>query len=517
MKHVTEPARKVPVLYEADVVVAGGGISGVFSALAAARNGAETVLVERFGRLGGNLGPGMVVGGGVTYIKPVVDSVRSLTAKDLPVCGPLANTFGISTEFLTRMAAFGPETERPRNYLEMSYRASHVAMQMLKEAGVRVLLSTCVTDPIRKGRTVRGLFVENKSGCQAITVKVTIDATGEADLAFRAGAPVIRQSDPAPDDVEAVIQTLASTHGRRMRGAEEGKILPEQLRGRDAAMNLWFLLDGVDWDAYDRFTKETGEPSESDLRWYDETIAKPRPMPRVYRPFLPLLRDSYEKGEFFVVKDVPDGRGLGKVWLGMFGKFMDDARGMAVGRTGGGSAYDTGNGEHMSICEVEFRNHVFDFVEFLRRRVPGFKKAYVFLIAPFLGARGGRHIVGEYTLTALDLTERHRRFDDVIYVYKLHSDSGTSLGAATDVPYRILVPKGLDGLLATGRSASHGRILRARQSMMVMGEAVGTAAALCVKNNTNPRKLNVKDLQRKLLKAGFFLGGPARLRALALR
>ena len=118
--------------------------------------------------------------------------------------------------------------------------------------------------------------------------------------------------------------------------------------------------------------------------------------------------------------------------------------------------------------------------------------------------------------TAVDLTERHSLCDDVIYIYKMHSDSGKPLEIGADVPYRIMLPRGVEGLLATGRSASYGRVLRTRISCMLMGQAGGAAAALCARDNVTPRALDVKMLQRELLNSGFHLGNEARLKGLGL-
>jgi len=285
-------------------------------------------------------------------------------------------------------------------------------------------------------------------------------------------------------------------------------------------MGLWFAIDGVDDERYQRFLSEAGEPDEDDVQWYYDTVKALRAMPTAYAPMLPQIRASWEAGEFRIAREI---EGLGPVFLGPFGKkgFFgpDDSaagRGMAGGRIGAGGGFDPGNHEHVSIAEVEFRTYIYEFVGFLRQRVPGFEQAYLFMASPFLGGRASRHIVGEYIVSASDIAHEQNRFDDVIYTYRLRSDSGLPLDTATDVPYRILLPRKIDGLLVCGRGAAHGRLLRTRISCMVMGQATGTAAALCAGAEVLPRRLEVRALQRELLKAGFHLGDIDRLSELGL-
>jgi ribulose 1,5-bisphosphate synthetase/thiazole synthase len=178
------PKTKVPVVYDADVVVAGGGLSGMIAAIAAARNGAQTVLIERFESLGGISGPGVNIGGGMQGVGPVKIDPR----EDYPKIWVYPEIAGITRALTQRLDQLKMTY---RNYTEQSGAISYVVTKMVQESGVKLLLSTYVADPIMEGETVKGLFVENKSGCRAVKAKVVIDATGEADVARRAGAPVL--------------------------------------------------------------------------------------------------------------------------------------------------------------------------------------------------------------------------------------------------------------------------------------------------------------------------------------
>ena len=175
----------------------------------------------------------------------------------------------------------------------------------------------------------------------------------------------------------------------------------------------------------------------------------------------------------------------------------------------------------MSKLEAKLRMSTFEFAHFYKQYVPGFENSYLQQIAPFLGARGGPCIDGEYTLT-MDDCRAARRFDDVVYLYgefrALRHTCEQGECRWTDMPYRVMLPKKIDGLIAVGRSASGkpDTLLRNRMAVKHMGQAGGTAAALSTEKNITPKELDVKDLQRALLDSGFYLGKLSRLKELGL-
>jgi len=219
MDHIVEPQKEIPVVHDVDVAVAGAGVAGVFAGISAARNGVHTVLIDRFGSVGGNIGPGMIVNG------------HMVSGQPHPAVGYESSVYpglyGIGKEFLQRYGDLGgglviPYSHGPHNYAGDASIASYVAQRMLQESGVELMLSTQVADPVMDDDTVRGLFVENKSGRQAVRAKVVIDATGEADVARRAGAPILYPK--------------AEYH---------------ELDGHSpTGMGTYFLVGGVDWSRY---------------------------------------------------------------------------------------------------------------------------------------------------------------------------------------------------------------------------------------------------------------------------
>ena len=476
-----EERKQVPVAGSWDVIVAGAGVSGVFAAIASARKGASTLLIDRFGSPGGNIGPGLIAGG-------------SLSGWPIPHMygGPF---FGIPREFIERHSELGGGSVPPykkSHYLRDSNIATHVLLEMLEEDGVDMLLSTYACDPIIEGERVRGIFVENKSGRSAAMAGVLVDATGEVDILRRAGAPVIR-----PERAYNEIDQHAPT-----------------------GMGIYFVLAGVRWSQYQEFRSTCPPPGREDLSWAEEVLGRTPPPYLVSR-----ARRAWEDGEFRMVQEV---EGLGRIGFhgtlkevpgeeGLAGTMFNLKTRWIDAETQG--RVDAGDGHQISLLEARLRMYIFELSRFWRKYVPGFEDSYLAYVAPFLGSRGGPCAEGDYVMTYQDL-ESGRRFPDVLYVFD-HVGEGLKSsyrGKWTDLPYRVLLPRGLEGVLCVGRNAScrPDTLLRSRSMVMHMGEAGGYAAALSVDNNVTPRELDVKLLQETLLEAGYYLGDTGRLVELGL-
>jgi len=449
---VTEPARKIPIVYEADVVVAGGGVSGVYAAIAAARSGARTVLIERYSSVTGTTGPGLNAGGGIQVVGPPRDPT------DAHVYPEIA---GLSKEFALSLAEQRKITGKHR--LADSHGINYLATRMLKEAGVKMLVSTWVTDPIMDGNTVKGVFIENKSGRGAVTARVVIDATGEADVARRAGAPILQ-----PKDSYHAIDAHAPN-----------------------GIGLFAYVGGIDWPKYTAALKSTGPEFEGTFTPYDvDGLAK-----------IVVSKSSADKTLFSLVRG--------------------DVAALKIQVVRPHGQVDAGNGIHISALETAFRLYTFAVVQEIRKRVPGCENIDLITMGE-MGIRGGPKIEGDYTLTIED-AKVGKRFDDVIYLYGearalRYSCDEKKKCEFVDVPYRVMVPKKIEGLLAVGRSASGipDTLLRNRTAVQHMGEVGGIAAAMAAKAGVTPRNLDVKKLQARLLAAGYYLGDAQRLKALAL-
>ena len=479
MEYVTEPAKQVPVARDVDVVVAGSGISGLFASLAAARHGARVVLVDRMGMPGGNIGPGRIVGYGIGGSILSTQHERRYT--------------GVVAEFIERLNKDLDDV--PCTYSTMSHGVSRVAANMFEEEGVELVLSAYAADPIMDGDRACGLFVESKSGRIAIKAKVVIDATGDADTAARAGAPVRRRVT-----VEEISQDNVSAH-------------PDHQHWNDG--QIYFFIGEVDIKQYREFReKETALTSEQQ-QWADENLLiRWKGWPD---SIIPALKEGWDSGEFRSEYDLrPNLRVALNDWFG----FSTARPGIAGGRAGIFGDYDTGNWKDVSLMESAVRNIAYDGINYFRRkRIPGFENAYIISMAPFFGARGGPFIDSEFVLTPRDANAGLRVPDTLYIAYLDAPPDGQRRGH--DMPYRMLLPKKIDGLLVTGRGAGflrrgHDPATRERTNMMALGQATGIAAALAAAKGLTPRKLDVKELQSTLIRAGYYLGDDERLAELGI-
>ena len=486
MQYVTEPEKRVPIAYDVDVAVAGAGVAGVFAALGAARSGASVALIDRFGAVGGNIGPAMIINGAMASGSPHPDAGH--------IVGIEKGFSGIAQEFIGRHASLGGGGVQPfsrNHYPRDSNVASYTALKMLKESGVQLLLSAYVADPILEDGCVKGLFVETKSGRRAVRATVTVDATGEADVARRAGAPILQPEQTSPD-----IDWHAPT-----------------------GMGMGFVVGDADWDAFLAEARKI-TPSDEEVAWVRENLGEKAV--RQYGTLARAARRAWEAGEL-PDQEIP-GLGHARAMFDTSSK-IESAREerlvwgiLELPRV---TALDAGDGLQMAALEARCREIIFEVVRFYRKYAPGLGKAYLMYVAPYLNCRGGPCIEGEYTLT-MDDCRAARRFDDVVYRYgefraiRYTCEHGGC--AWTDVPYRVMVPRQVDGLLAVGRCASGkpDTLLRNRMAVKHMGEAGGRAAALAVEQGVAPRSVDVKELQRRLLSSGFYLGDAERLRELGL-
>ena len=468
MRTIVEPKKEIPVAREVDVIVAGAGVAGIAAAIASARNEADTLLVERNGVVGGVAIAGMVLAWANTFFTP-----DEVLAK------------GIGMELLDRVARRGGTSPRWAENFTATLDPEifqAVVLEMLEEAGVKLLTHTLVADAIVRDDALQGIIVESKSGRQAIVTKVTVDATGDADVAARAGAPY-----------------------------------KDEPQGRST---LCFRMANIDLDRTYEFLKENpGElvPWETASTRFDfEYVEKMWLENRLLNfqdnsPLVETRKKAIEQGEF--ADDLGICQRLGRMAICGTGW-----NGMAAINTG---AFSVDHLDQFEItkAEVQGRKAAFYVAAFLIKYVPGFENAFIVSIAHDLGVRITRRIIGEYVFTTDD-AERHARFKDV--VGRTHGRYLRYGEPGVDIPYRILVPKEIDNLLiGSGKSVSAdfgsiGEPLRNMQSTAVIGEAAGTAAAIAAESNVTPRNLDVRRLQEALIKQGAHLGNEARLKELGL-
>ena len=468
---VVRPARVVPVIHDVDVAVVGAGVAGVIAALAAAREGAHTLIIEEFSTLGGNMGPGMFAGGSLHLAlnnpEAFPTGLGGIPAEfNGRIVGNADRNVGSSTSRRQSESRPNPSGSRTIGwdaYLRDSHAVSFTATTMLEEAGAVILLSAMATDPLMEAEYVRGIIVETKSGSLAIKSRVLIDCTGTADIAERAGAAVVT--------------------------------MPVNPSG-----GVYFRIAGVNTDAFEEAKKAYGAMSVDDQSWLD-THAPGQSV------FMPWIREAAESDGFAIVGRVDDFATLEITVL------KPQMPGTLRGRTRINGRFHPGDALAVSLVNQRMHSYLFEFAAFLKDRVPGCADAYLEIVSPFTHFRGGKSIDSVQTVGPEEV-KNSARFDDVIYIYY---DDKHGYRGGCDIPYRMLLPKKIEGLLAAGKSAvRRGPQIRQRHSLQLMGQAAGVAAALAVRYGVEPRDIDIRELQRRLRSRGCEMGPEARLRELGI-
>ena len=175
---VIQPERPLPVFAETDVLVVGGGPAGFAAAVSAARAGAKTMLMERYGYFGGLWSGGIVLVVISTHVKENGELVQVMRGVGGELCERLSKIDGAIINH--EPGKHNPTTDPEATKFMMD--------EMIAEAGVNVVLHSWATDVVMEGNAVRGVVFESKSGRQAVLAKVVVDATGDGDVFAAAGA-----------------------------------------------------------------------------------------------------------------------------------------------------------------------------------------------------------------------------------------------------------------------------------------------------------------------------------------
>ncbi len=456
MHNVTEVWTELSADHSYDVLVAGGGVAGVAAAVSAARQGAKTLLVERYGFLGGLATAGLV--------NPFMSSY---TSTGEPLIG------GFFREMCARMKDMGGLFGRAFDPEAMKY----AAQEMVLEAGGQLLYHTWIAGVRKSGAKAVGVDAVTKSRTEHIDAKVLVDATGDGDLAARAGAPF-----------------------------EMGN--PEH--GLTQAMTLMFTVGGV----------EIRPALEYALRHPDQMRfpkpATPEDVDRMLQGavgvagFYKEVDEARDKGEFPVPQEM------------VFFIAMPTPGQVVVNTTHIGGLDGTDSWD-LTKAEIEGRRQAMSLMDFFKKYVPGFEKSYLIQTAPQIGIRETRRIIGEHVFNVDDVAQG-RKYEDVVmrsaYAVDIHSpvgrgyvrkdDGKPGIGPARgdwyEVPYRCLVPLEVDQLLVAGRciSSTHEgqAAMRIMPNCMALGQAAGAAAALCAETGASPRTLDPVQLRKVLLEQG---------------
>ena len=447
---------------ETDVLIVGGGPAGVCAAIAAARNGAKVLVVEQSGMLGGMATQGLVGPFMTCYDK----------------AGEKMIIRGLFEEIVERLVARGGALHPKGVFGNGPYSAwipkghDHVTPfdpeelkvlldEMCAEAGVKVLLHTMFVEPIVRDGKACGARLFGKGGYRTVSAKIVVDATGDGDYAFRAGVPCVL-------------------------GDGKGRLMPATMFFRVCNVDSKKLIADVEANKH-TFHKKDGV-SYRGFHWY--------------------VTKAIEAGEW----DLP------RRCLNMYCGVGEDVWLVNNGRIPG---IDSTDSESLTKAEIEGRRQTKVMMNFLRKYVPGCEKAILMCTGSTVGIRESRHVAGEAMLRVADVMNGDVPEDSVLLAANsvdVHGgkdnpmvSSYTTINANWyGVSYRCLVAKGVENLLLAGRCLSGepaaAGAVRVMPPCMAMGQAAGTAAALCLKSGTTPRALDAGKLVATLKAQGVFLG-----------
>lgn len=455
-----------------DVLVIGAGAAGVGAAIGAARNGATTLLVDAGPTVGGELLTGMTIDGAVNARGELV--VGGTLSEILGECKAMDGLVGIFNDYrLIRYICYDPEV------MKMAI------IKVMARYGVELLLHSFADDVVVSGTRVTGVMVRNKAGQTLIEADSVIDCSGDGDIAVMAGA-------------EFEI------------GAKDGDLQP---------ISIMFRMSGVEAEPLLRFVREHPEyvaVGESE-------------MIRDGRTDKELVESLYEQGQpcvFFkgngpLLSDAIDRKEMFPTALIMIQPTSGPRKEVCINSTRVWNV-DPLKTDQLSATMSPLFDQVWTCVKFLKNRVPGFEQAHFAAVAPRLGIRETRRILGEYMLTDEDVGTG-RKYDDGIakgcHHIDIHGRGRDQVripvadGGSYDIPFRCLVPKGLDNVLVAGRCLSATRAAQGTARTMgpciAMGTAAGTAAALqrTVNAQRSFRDFPVERLRETLKSQGSIIDG----------
>ena len=447
-----EPVKNLPVR-KFDVVVAGGGTAGVVAAVAAARQGAKTALIEVKGYPGGTATEGGTA----------LHSFYNLW-KAFPGVKKRQVVRGIAQEIIDRLLKVGgtsghAEMSEGYNYDSVCTAIDTemfklVTFEMLNEAGVFVCVNTLLAGAIMAGPRIKGVITESRSGREAFYAKAFVDCTAYGDLAAYAGAKYIEPNDYA----------CCNSVG----------------------------IGNVDIDKYHDFMKSNGRIEQIA---FGIRSGEPDKIVRVQGPRGQAFSAEAGKiGMSAVTTTVHDN------YL-MFIKCNFKVPGTVINR------------DDMARAELEVRKRMARAVELFKKYVPGCEKAFMARTSPKLCIRRGRLITCDYDISHEDVIEG-RHFDDEVMVYGFHDSAPRYQikdGGTYGIPYRALRVARIENLLTAGMMITSDRrahmSTRNTVSCMGQGQATGTAAALCAAKKCGTRQLRYSDLRKALEKGGVYFEG----------
>lgn len=435
--------------HEADVVVCGAGTAGSIAAIAAANEGKTVALIEQFGTVGGSSTLGLVT------------PLMRTGVENNPMCSYVAQD--VNARLVEYGGASGDGSAFDPHMLSL------VLEELLMRDEIKVFYHTFICDVSRKGDSIKGIVVQNKSGRGIISGKVYIDATGDGDVSYLAGA-----------EFES--------------GDEE--------TGKNQPVSLRYMLGGIDMKKFREFLAKYGHVSEN--------ISTAVTIPNRNWPLYSVFMEAVENGDleeddavYWQIFGVP---GRKDTLAFNCPEFFDTT--------------DAVDYKDLTYVQLHGKKAILRQLRFYKKYLQGFEDAYISDIATMVGVRESRRIVTEYFLKAEDILA-HRKFADGIaqsnYPIDIHGrnlrlESNRGNRALDDsrpfyeIPYRSLVVKGIDNLLVAGRCIGADFVaqssLRIIPTCRAMGEACGIAAAMAIDNNIKSAQVDGSKVREHMIKKG---------------
>ena len=481
---VIELEHKISVVDQADVIVAGGGVAGLGAAIAAARTGVRTILVERYSFLGGVATANMMqaISSGKFIDGVMVELLERMTKKGGATNWDIKERTDQMTDgFMNEAITFDIECLK------------ETAMEMCLESNVILYLYTQAVAPIVIDNKIVGIIVESKGGRQAILGKRVVDCTGDGDLLYKAGVPYV--------------------FGRE---SIDNKTRPFVLMFRIGGMNVPKILEYLD-----------KHPDQWQAQYHVASQRKVGENNIITRMsgFWDLVEKAKSNGDLYETIH----------YLRFEAVFIE--QGIALCNTTRIYNVDGTNPVDLTKGEIEGRQQMKKLLSFMRKYVPGLENAFIIDVAPSLGVRETRRFIGEYFLTDDDCYDLKTFNDCIITVTRLmpikekrydldthpvipiegsdkyfgvdRKDAKTTYLAPHKfcLNYRMLLPKGIENMLYAGRIMSTTHFVEAYARVMTicmrLGQVAGTAAALSLKENISPKALSFDVLKKELLRQGY--------------
>ncbi|MBS6643424.1 MAG: FAD-dependent oxidoreductase [Clostridiaceae bacterium] len=451
MQYIKQINREI----KTDVLVIGGGSAGFGAAVAAARNGADTLLIERGQMMGGMATAGLVGPFMTCYDDGPTEQIVKGIFDEL--CVRTEERGGaVHPSKVEGMTPYSSYYVRSHCHVTpfLSETLEIVMEEMVIEAGAKILYNVQMCDVLTDNGNITGVLVSMKEGMTLITAKTYIDCTGDADAAYYAGAECV-----SGDEKDGVMQPVT----------------------------LFFEVGNIDRDKFigaleeRKANGELGIPGENCWSWY--------------------IKEARANGDWDIERNE-----IGNYEQPVKGRFKINTTRIAH--------IDATDTEQITAAVMEGRKQVQKVMKFLQKYVPGCEEIQLLQVASTLGVRETRHIKGRYKLTAQDIMER-KHFDDAIctfaYAIDIHNSEG---GGATfqqvngyyTIPFGCLVPEDVGNLLVAGRCISGtseaAASYRVIPCCVATGQAAGTAAALALKAGKLPGDVDIPELRKVLVDQG---------------